>query len=377
MPSWWTLRQLKSRNPRTRVAAATRLGEAMSPDATEALLAMALGDDEDTVRAAAADSLKRHEPWVIAPRLVELLRHPSSEMRSRASETLVRFGLIAAPALRIALEAGIAAPEAEMLLDRVAPGWRGATPPPPPRSESNPTPAAPPAESEPIETESIEVLVDRFLGGEAGWREARHALDRLGVVWTANRAEQVVEAFKAGTFRFRTLTPRLALPVLPLLVPLLTERKLRWRLGAAWALVRFSGRQNFDPVSWQADPEYVIRAAADRLLAELAGPTPAGKTRSHTLLAFCSPCGREMEMNLANSAFDAFGGDHTHWSERELPAFVCSGCDRFWCHSCAGVDRWQLGLRCQTCEAPLRRATGQDAADASDRESMSFVDEHV
>lgn len=99
---WWTMRRLKSADPKTRARAAEKLGESHEARAVAPLEA-ALGDEDTAVRAAAAEALGNiGDPRVTRP-LAGALLDKEPEVRAAAAGALGRRG----PVYQLAIAAGI------------------------------------------------------------------------------------------------------------------------------------------------------------------------------------------------------------------------------------------------------------------------------
>lgn len=104
--SWWTLRRLRSRNPRRRARAAAKLGQFRDAWAVMPLVA-ALGDEHDSVQRAAAEALGEMADERTIKLLVILLKDEHAWWA--AMDALVRLGSPAVEPLVVALKDGDAA----------------------------------------------------------------------------------------------------------------------------------------------------------------------------------------------------------------------------------------------------------------------------
>src|SRR5258706_186620 len=89
--NWWTLQQLKSKNPETRRQAVEKLAADSSGDAIEQLVA-ALQDDDEAVRLCVARSLGRLKDPSTLPSLIQAMRDPSGEVREAVVGALMQVG---------------------------------------------------------------------------------------------------------------------------------------------------------------------------------------------------------------------------------------------------------------------------------------------
>ncbi|MBC8001947.1 MAG: HEAT repeat domain-containing protein [Opitutaceae bacterium] len=84
---WWTLQQLKSKNPAARQKAAETLSEQASPEIVPSVKGL-LSDGEATVRRAAVQTLGKVDSEEVVALIIPLLRDPAAEVRAAAAEAL-------------------------------------------------------------------------------------------------------------------------------------------------------------------------------------------------------------------------------------------------------------------------------------------------
>ena len=121
---WWTLQQVKSKNPAARRRAAENLAEKATPEIIPVLEGL-LSDGEAAVRKAAVQSLGKVDSEEVATLIVPLLRDPASEVRAAVAEALkARKHSFAVGPLKDALidPVGVVRGLAAQALD--AQGWR-------------------------------------------------------------------------------------------------------------------------------------------------------------------------------------------------------------------------------------------------------------
>lgn len=121
---WWTLQQVKSKNPDARQRAAEKLAEQPSPEIIPLLTGL-LSDGESAVRKAAVQTLGKVDSEVVVALIVPLLRDPVFDVRAAAAEALkIRRHSTAIGPLKDALvdPVGIVRGLAAQALD--AQGWR-------------------------------------------------------------------------------------------------------------------------------------------------------------------------------------------------------------------------------------------------------------
>ena len=78
--NWWTLQQLKFKNPQTRRQAIDKLAAQPPSDAVPGLLS-AIEDEAPEVRVAAVHALGRFQEEGVVPALIGLLRDPEAQVR--------------------------------------------------------------------------------------------------------------------------------------------------------------------------------------------------------------------------------------------------------------------------------------------------------
>src|ERR1041384_1877684 len=88
---WWTLQQLKFKNPQTRRQAVEKLAEARTEEAIDCLMG-ALQDDDHEVRLAAVKGLALCKDQRTLPALIQGMRDPRPEVREAVVATLMQIG---------------------------------------------------------------------------------------------------------------------------------------------------------------------------------------------------------------------------------------------------------------------------------------------
>jgi HEAT repeat protein len=88
---WWTYQQLRTSNPKTRLATVEKLAQSERSDSVEPLL-FALKDVQAEVRSAAARGLGRFRDRRAVLPLMQMLRDPASAARAAAAEALGQLG---------------------------------------------------------------------------------------------------------------------------------------------------------------------------------------------------------------------------------------------------------------------------------------------
>ncbi len=88
---WWTLKQLKSKNPKTREHAAEKLGKSGNAKAVEPLI-NALKDENDYVSAEATIALGEIGDAHAVEPLIAVLKDENNFLRQKAAEALGKIG---------------------------------------------------------------------------------------------------------------------------------------------------------------------------------------------------------------------------------------------------------------------------------------------
>src|SRR6185436_5612942 len=88
---WWTVKQLKFKNPQTRRQAVEKLAETRTEEAIDCLMD-ALQDDDPLVRLAAVKGLALCKDPRTLPSLIQGMRDPKPEVREAVVASLIQIG---------------------------------------------------------------------------------------------------------------------------------------------------------------------------------------------------------------------------------------------------------------------------------------------